>query len=391
MRRKQLVLLLFSMAVLLATAAPIARAQSSNSDRQNELRQEIAEISAEEAAAQQVLADIRARKSVIDARVAELDAQLSDATARAAAMDAEVARLTIVLSEAEVKLARAEVQLEAAKREVRRSAEYIYRSARRGAAYDYLTVERPDDLVHATEYLDKVNARQRDTLDSIRVLRDEVAAQRQIVVDSKAQADEAALGAQRARDDIARTRSEVEPARAEAAAQADAEAAQVAALAARRSDAQRELDAVSAAIAEQLRRAFATSGGGQIASAPPPGGCDARPVAGRMSSGYGPRGGGMHSGLDIAAPTGTPIYACWSGRVLIAGWQGGYGNAVVIDHGGGRATLYGHQSVIAASVGQTVGAGTLIGYVGSTGNSTGPHLHFEVRINGNPVDPSPYF
>ena len=97
-----------------------------------------------------------------------------------------------------------------------------------------------------------------------------------------------------------------------------------------------------------------------------------------------------HPRVDIPASTGTPIRACWSGTVRIAGWQGGYGNAVVLDHGGGVGTLYGHQSSIAVSVGQTVEAGQVIGFVGSTGNSTGPHLHFEVRLNGEPVDPAPY-
>jgi murein DD-endopeptidase MepM/ murein hydrolase activator NlpD len=92
----------------------------------------------------------------------------------------------------------------------------------------------------------------------------------------------------------------------------------------------------------------------------------------------------------MRAGSGTPIHACRSGEVVIAGSQGGYGNAVVVNHGGGMATLYAHQSQIAASVGQQVAAGDVIGYVGSTGMSTGPHLHFEVRLSGNPVDPAPY-
>jgi murein DD-endopeptidase MepM/ murein hydrolase activator NlpD len=98
----------------------------------------------------------------------------------------------------------------------------------------------------------------------------------------------------------------------------------------------------------------------------------------------------MHTGADMRASAGTPIRACRSGTVVIAGSQGGYGNAVVIDHGGGMATLYAHQSRIAVSNGQQVSAGQIIGYVGSTGMSTGAHLHFEVRLSGNPVDPAPY-
>jgi murein DD-endopeptidase MepM/ murein hydrolase activator NlpD len=92
----------------------------------------------------------------------------------------------------------------------------------------------------------------------------------------------------------------------------------------------------------------------------------------------------------MSGSSGTSIHACRAGKIVIAGWQGGYGNAVVIDHGGGMATLYGHQSRIAVSEGQQVNAGDVIGYVGSTGMSTGPHLHFEVRISGNPVNPASY-
>lgn len=114
------------------------------------------------------------------------------------------------------------------------------------------------------------------------------------------------------------------------------------------------------------------------------------PTSGQITSGFGPRWGRMHEGLDIAAPTGRPITAAKSGKVIVAGWSGGYGNLVVIDHGGGLSTAYGHQSRIAVKVGEPVTQGALIGFVGSTGHSTGPHLHFEVRVNGAARDPLPY-
>ncbi len=98
----------------------------------------------------------------------------------------------------------------------------------------------------------------------------------------------------------------------------------------------------------------------------------------------------MHTGIDMGAPTGAPIYAAADGVVVIAGEQGGYGNTVVIDHGDGIATLYAHQSAIGVVVGDLVEAGDVIGFVGSTGFSTGPHLHFEVRLNGTPIDPLPH-
>jgi murein DD-endopeptidase MepM/ murein hydrolase activator NlpD len=98
----------------------------------------------------------------------------------------------------------------------------------------------------------------------------------------------------------------------------------------------------------------------------------------------------LHAGIDLDADSGDPIYAAGAGVVLSAGWRGGYGNCVVIDHGGGVGTLYGHMSALGVSTGDTVSQGTRIGAVGSTGASTGPHLHFEVRINGVPVNPVPY-
>jgi murein DD-endopeptidase MepM/ murein hydrolase activator NlpD len=98
----------------------------------------------------------------------------------------------------------------------------------------------------------------------------------------------------------------------------------------------------------------------------------------------------MHTGVDIGAPMGAKIVAADSGKVMFAGWQGGYGQTIIIDHGAGMSTLYAHQSKFAVSSGQSVNKGDVIGYVGSTGWSTGPHLHFEVRVNGNPTNPMSY-
>jgi murein DD-endopeptidase MepM/ murein hydrolase activator NlpD len=123
-----------------------------------------------------------------------------------------------------------------------------------------------------------------------------------------------------------------------------------------------------------------------LAELPPPSSMS-WPAAGVVSSEYGERWERMHQGLDIAAPEGTTIVAAEAGVVFFAGWLGGYGNTTIIDHGGGVMTLYGHQSSIWVSEQQQVVRGEAIGAMGSTGNSTGPHLHFETRVNGAAVNP----
>ncbi|MGI6180825.1 MAG: murein hydrolase activator EnvC family protein [Agathobaculum sp.] len=154
-----------------------------------------------------------------------------------------------------------------------------------------------------------------------------------------------------------------------------------------------EMQSVSNQIAELSRQAAANGsvpmGDGTLIWPTPSCTTNSSAYGWRIHPIYGTRK--FHAGEDIPAGYGAEILAAASGRVVTAGWVSGYGNYTVIDHGGGLMTAYGHQSSFAVSVGQTVTQGQVIGYVGSTGNSTGPHLHFEVYVNGATVDPKSYF
>jgi murein DD-endopeptidase MepM/ murein hydrolase activator NlpD len=146
------------------------------------------------------------------------------------------------------------------------------------------------------------------------------------------------------------------------------------------------LEAQSAALAAQLQAAQS----GQSPSGTPSAAGLIWPVNGPVTSGFGMRWGRMHTGIDIAVPTGTPVHASAAGTVVYASWMSGYGYLVAIDHGNGLATAYAHNSSLLVSVGQHVSQGQVISLSGSTGHSTGPHVHFEVRVNGVPVDPLQY-
>jgi len=151
----------------------------------------------------------------------------------------------------------------------------------------------------------------------------------------------------------------------------------------------RDLQAESAALGAKIRSAQSA-----VVVPAPTGAASAAgfvwPVHGVLTSGFGWRWGRMHEGVDIAVSNGTPVVAAAAGTVIVAGWMGGYGNLVVVDHGGGISTAYGHNTSVTVGVGQQVAQGQLIAYSGNTGHSTGPHVHFEVRINGGAVDPMGY-
>jgi murein DD-endopeptidase MepM/ murein hydrolase activator NlpD len=153
-----------------------------------------------------------------------------------------------------------------------------------------------------------------------------------------------------------------------------------------------ELEAESQAIEDQIRRYQSTPAGIKRSARAFHGGLTF-PVSGRITSTFGYRVHPithiykLHTGVDISVPTGTPVHAAADGTIIIAGWMPAYGYEVVIDHGGGVQTLYGHNSRLCVSVGQDVKRGQVIAKSGSTGYSTGPHVHFEKRVNGHPVNP----
>jgi len=244
------------------------------------------------------------------------------------------------------------------------------------------------DLIDGLDYVRLVVRRDRQIISEVDASKREVAVARwQTRLSRRSVRRQAEIVAVRVRqvrvlrDELVANKGKLESAREQKKVSLDSLTAQ------ERADAEEidGLQAVSADLAAKIRAAQAhstvqhVSGAGLI-----------WPVNAPITSPFGWRWGRMHEGIDLGAAYGSPIAAAAAGVVIYAGWEGGYGNLVVIDHGGGLATAYGHQSRIAVSVGQSVSQGETIGYVGSTGHSTGPHLHFEVRVNGNPVDPLGY-
>jgi murein DD-endopeptidase MepM/ murein hydrolase activator NlpD len=153
------------------------------------------------------------------------------------------------------------------------------------------------------------------------------------------------------------------------------------------------LAAQSAALAAKIAAAQSAQSTALTVGPPAPSASSGQlgwPVAGPVTSGFGSRWGRMHEGIDIAVGSGTPVHAAAAGTVIYAGWVSGYGNIVVLDHGNGLSTAYGHNSSLVVGQGAVVDRGSVVALSGNTGHSTGPHVHFEVRVNGAPVDPLGY-
>jgi len=370
--------------------------------------------------------DIDDQKAAVDARIAALQSEIAASKEQegvltsqlsavvselGAAQDAvEEAQSSLGILEAELateqdRLARLTALLEKQTRRLERlRAEYERAVAILEARVRAMYIEEPpdvlsflvsassfDDLIDNVEFLGRIGAQDRSIARQVETAKRKATAERRATASTRrlavatvsvisARTDEA----RSVRDRLAGNRDTLTAARAlKQSAVANSRETREEYLA--------EVEALatqSAVLAAAIRGSQA--GAGASGTGAPSAAGFIWPVDGVVVSGFGMRWGRMHEGIDIAASSGTPVRAAAAGTVIHAGWLGGYGNLVVVDHGNGLATAYAHASVILVGVGQQVSQGETVSLVGSTGNSSGPHLHFEVRVSGVAVDPLLY-
>ena len=257
-----------------------------------------------------------------------------------------------------------------------------------------LSADSFNDVMDRYEYYRAALDADSALLDEIETLRDGLEERRIEVEQRQQEISEAKLALQTDRATVQALHDEKAQVLAERQAVVDAKAA----LLSKVQDREAHLRKIAATLQQEAAelRAIAAAGSSASGALPTGGGQLLWPAAGPMTSGYGYRthpifgDTRMHTGIDIGAGYGAPVIAADAGEVIYAGVMSGYGNVIVIDHGGGLATTYNHLSSFFVSSGQVVARGSQVGAVGCTGYCTGPHLHFEVRINGDPVDPMPY-
>jgi murein DD-endopeptidase MepM/ murein hydrolase activator NlpD len=332
-----------------------------------------------------VVSELEAAQSAVDqaeGALGQLEAELATERARLERLTARLRAQTTRLKQLQAEHAKAVSILEARVRAI-----YIEDSP--DVLSFLVSASSFDDLIDNYEFLERIGLQDRRIAKQVETAKRKAAEERRATAHTRrlSAASVAVITAKTAdarsvRDELAAGRDTLLAARrlkqSALSSARDSRAEQLAEVEA--------LAAQSAALAAAIRDAQAGSSG---SGAPSAAGL-IWPVNGPVVSGFGMRWGRMHEGIDIAASLGTPIHAAASGTVIHAGWLGGYGNLVVVDHGDGLATAYAHASAILVAVGQQVSQGDTLSLVGSTGNSSGPHLHFEVRVNGSAVDPLLY-
>jgi murein DD-endopeptidase MepM/ murein hydrolase activator NlpD len=364
------------------------------------------------------------RKNAVDSRISGLrdsiqrakakegvlSTEISDASSRIDALNGDIGVLSDRLTKLESDLAAHRVRLAHLEDRLRDLAATIQRLAQQHAIAQrrleerlvelYETDEASEleillqaqsfsDLLEQLDYFRAIGEHDKDIADEIKRVQEETRVAKQETAAVRAEVAEATAILAKKTEEERAARAALLARQAALAAARDTKESLLADVRSQRHKDEEDLEtmqAASAAIAEQLQNSGSSGGGG--GGAPSASGF-IWPVSGPITSGFGWRWGRMHEGIDIGAACGTPIRAAASGAVVYAGWMDGYGNIIVIDHGGGMATAYGHQSALYVG-GGSVSQGQVIGAVGSTGHSTGCHLHFEVRVNGIPVNPLNY-
>ncbi len=384
-----------------STTAPpdpaIVDRQREIEQRIRELREAIGEASSEEAALIRELSETQRILDERDASVARIAGQLEAANARVAAAQADVNRLDGKYVALTGHVREMQRSIDIVEDDVADIGAELYRRAggAEAAAVTSLALDAktPEDLFAGTWYLGNAATAGRDRIDDLVDLKGEVDQAREDLEDQREEAKAARDVVARERAEVARLKAAQEQARQEIVEAVDRQEQVLGRIRAKKDQFNSEiaeLRAESNSIGDLLRN---RQGGQTLVGGS---GILGVPVAAPITSGFGPRvhpilgTSRMHNGLDFGAGHGTPIGASADGEVVWAGARGGYGNTVIIDHGNALATLYAHQSSVSVSTGQTVTRGQTIGFVGTTGLSTGPHLHWEARVRGTPVNPLQY-
>jgi murein DD-endopeptidase MepM/ murein hydrolase activator NlpD len=340
---------------------------------------------------QDKLSHARAHAGVLTTRISHESRQLERLTGQVAALRNREVVVATKLARKQAELEQAQARLDYLKQRLREAIQVleqrlvaIYESNEPDLITVILQSNGFDDMIARTQYVRTLQNQDNAIVSRVRDLRNQM----QVTVNT----------VRATRDAIAERKQELETTRAKLQARksdlAEARRKQHATLTHVRNqqdDLEGDLSKISERIAEQLAAGAGALPAGPIRVA---GNGLIWPVNGPITSGFGPRNINgsyeFHPGIDIGVPTGTPIRAAASGSVSIAGPAGGYGNYTCIDHGGGLSTCYGQQERILVSVGQEVAQGQIIGLSDCTGYCFGPHVHFEIRINGQPTDPLGY-
>jgi len=386
---------LIAASAVVALCVPVALGQSLY-DRKNAvdsrisgLRDSIQQAKAREGVLTSEISDASSRIEVLGGGITVLSDKLAALERDLAAHRSRLARLEARLREQAATLRRLTQQHAVAQRRLEERLVQLYESNEASDIEILLQAQSFSDLLEQLDYFKAIGEQDKRIADTIKRLQIEMRLAKQQTAATTAEVSKTTAILARKTEEQRAARAALLARQAALAAARQSKQGLLADVRQERHADEEDLQAMqaaSAAIAAQIQGAQGGSSGG--GGSPSSSGL-IWPVSGPITSGFGWRWGRMHEGIDIGAPCGTPIHAAASGSVIYTGWMDGYGNIVIIDHGGGIATAYAHQSAIYVG-GGSVSQGQTIGAVGSTGHSTGCHLHFEVRVNGTPVNPLNY-